>query len=193
VLDEKGTIVASTIPQILGETRAETYLFRRLSSEVDAGLVADPPLRGRISGQWVIPFGRRLADSDGTFTGTIVATLEPARLRGFYRTIDVGREGFISVLHPNRSVLFREPSRTGDTTGELANENPLLAEQRRFPDSGFVRSSLEPGGQIYLSAYRRTTNPELIIAVSLAESEALAAWWSDATIAATVLAGSASC
>ena len=188
-IDAKGTIVASTIPQILGQTRAETYLFRRLSGEADAGLVADPPLRGRVSGQWVIPFGRRLVDGDGTFAGAIVATLEPGRLRGFYRTIDVGREGFISVLHPNRSVLFREPSRTGDTTGELADENPLLAEQRRFPDSGFVRAPLEQGGQIYLSAYRRTTNPELIIAVSLAEGEALAAWRADATITATVLAG----
>jgi PAS domain S-box-containing protein len=188
-IDAKGTIIASTIPQILGQTRAETYLYRRLSGEADAGLVADPPMRGRVSGQWVIPFGRRLTNSDGAFAGAIVATLEPARLRGFYRTIDVGQEGFISVLHPNRSVLFREPSRTGDTTGELASENPLLAEQRRFPDAGFVRSSLEQGGQTYLSAYRRTTNPELIIAVSLAESEALAAWRADATIAATVLAG----
>jgi PAS domain S-box-containing protein len=189
VLDAKGTIIESTLPQILGQTRAETYLYRRLSGEADAGLVADPPLRGRLSGQWVIPFGRRLVDGDGAFAGAIVATLEPERLRGFYRTIDVGREGFISVLHPNRSVLFREPSRTGDTTGELANENPLLAEQRRFPNSGFVRSSLEQGGQIYLSAYRRIINPELIIAVSLAESEVLAAWRADATIAATVLAG----
>ncbi|MGZ3620195.1 MAG: ATP-binding protein [Candidatus Binataceae bacterium] len=189
VVDAKGTVIASTIPQILGETRAETYLFRRLSGQADAGLVADPPLRGRISGQWVIPFGRRLLDADGAFAGAIVATLEPVRLRGFYRTIDVGREGFISVLHPNRSVLFREPSRTGDTTGERANENPLLAEQRRFPDSGFVRASLEQAGPIYLSAYRRTTNPELIIAVSLAESEALAEWRSDATIAASILAG----
>jgi PAS domain S-box-containing protein len=188
VLDAKGTIIESTLPQILGQTRAETYLFRRLSGEADAGLVADPPLRGRLSGQWVIPFGRRLVDADGAFAGAIVATLEPRRLRGFYRTIDVGREGFILVLHPDRSILFREPSRTGDTTGELAHENPLLAEQKRFPNSGFVRASLEQGGQIYLSAYRRTTNPELIIAVSLAESEVLNEWWVDAIITAGVLA-----
>src|SRR6266700_5491240 len=100
----------------------------------------------------------------------------------------VGREGFVLVLHPNRSVLFREPSRTGDATGELTNENPLLAEQKRFPDSGFVRAPLEQGGQIYLSAYRRTTNPELIIAVSLAESEVLDEWRTDAIITAAVLA-----
>ena len=51
-IDAKGTIIASTIPQILGQTRADTYLYRRLSGEADAGLVADPPLRGRLSGQW---------------------------------------------------------------------------------------------------------------------------------------------
>src|SRR4051794_12968222 len=55
-LDAKGTIIASPIPQILGETRADPYLFRRLSREPDAGLVADPPLRGRVSREWVIPF-----------------------------------------------------------------------------------------------------------------------------------------
>src|SRR5882757_6938722 len=98
VLDANGVVVESTIPQILGESRTDTYLFRRLSGEPDAGLLADAPFRGRISGQWVIPFGRRLVDAEGQFAGVAAATLEPGRLRGFYRTIDVGREGFISVL-----------------------------------------------------------------------------------------------
>jgi PAS domain S-box-containing protein len=188
VLDVNGTIVESTIPRLLGQSRASTYLFRRLSSEPDAGLVADPPLRGQVSGQWVIPFGKRLTDADGKFAGVIVATLEPGRLRDFYRTIDVGPDGFIWVLHPNRSVLFREPSST-DETGEPARENPLLARQKLAPASGFVRAPFEPDGPVYISAYRLTENPQLIIAVSLADSAVLATWRADAMIAAAVLAG----
>src|SRR4051794_2694083 len=60
VLDVNGTIVETTIPQLMGQSRASNYLFRRLSSEPEAGLVADTPLRGQVSGQWVIPFGKRL-------------------------------------------------------------------------------------------------------------------------------------
>ncbi|MBV8839338.1 MAG: hypothetical protein JO000_22625, partial [Alphaproteobacteria bacterium] len=110
VADAAGVIRHATLPSLVGQTRGEGFLFRRLASDPQAGLVADRPMRGMTSGQWIIPFGRRLLDAKGQFTGAVVATLEPERLRQFYRTIDVGRSGFISVLHPEQQVLFREPS-----------------------------------------------------------------------------------
>ena len=107
------------IPELVGQSRADTNIFRRLSAEADAGLAADPPVRGRQSGQLVIPFGRKLQDPDGSFAGALVAALEPERLRGFYRTIDVGKKGYIWVMHPVWGVLFREPSPVvSDADGE---------------------------------------------------------------------------
>jgi PAS domain S-box-containing protein len=187
VLDDKGNVIYSTLPALNGQSRADNYLFRRLSAEPDAGLVAESPLRGRVSGQLVIPFGRRLPDIDGKFSGTLVATLEPERLRGFYRTIDVGRHGFVWVMHPDWSVLFREPTPVG-LDDAAVRENPLVERLKDAAPSGFVRAPFMSGGPEYFSAYRRIQSPPLTLAVSLSRQEILAAWRTSATVSAAIFA-----
>jgi PAS domain S-box-containing protein len=186
VIDANGIIRHSTVPALIGQSRVDLFLFRRLSADTGAGLLADVPFRGQQSGQWVIPFGRRLTGPDGKFAGIVVATLEPSRLRAFYQTIDVGRDGFISILHPEKAVLFRAPSRT-DSTGQPASDNPLLA---RWKDasSGFLRARLEPRGSDYLNAYRALQDPPVLVAVSLAETEILANWRLGAIVSAMIVA-----
>jgi PAS domain S-box-containing protein len=188
VIDETGIIRQATVPILIGQSRADFFLFRRLSGDPNAGFLADVPFRGQQTGQWVIPFGRRLTGPDGKFAGIIVATLEPSRLRAFYQTIDVGRTGFISVLHPEKAVLFRVPSPT-DSMGESAQDNPLLAHWKEASSSGFLRAPFNPRGPEYLNAYRILQDPHLLVAVSLAESEILATWWLGAAVSAAIVAG----
>ena len=187
VVDEKGVIRHSTLPPLIGQTRADGFLFRRLASDPPVGLVADRPMRGRISGQWIIPFGRRLPDASGRFAGAIVATLEPERLRQFYRTIDVGRGGFISVMHPEQQVLFREPS-VQDATGRVEPDSPLIALQKAGAAAGFLHAPLMHDGPAYFTAYRVIADPPLTIAVSLAESDVLGGWYAGAIISGAIVA-----
>ncbi len=187
ILDRNGIVVFSTVPELVGQSRADTNIFRRLSAEAEPGLAADPPLRGVRSGQLLIPFGRKLQDPDGTFAGALVAALEPERLRGFYRTIDVGKKGYIWVMHPVWGVLFREPSPV-NATDAATSDNPLIARLKDASPSGFVQAPIEPGGPDYFSAYRRTEMPPMMIAVSLDKNEILSAWWKGAVISASVVA-----
>lgn len=53
---------------------------------------------------------------------------------------------------------------------------------------GVLRSPLEPGGAIFLSAYRSLSAPPLIIGVSLSEDEQLAGWHRDLTLRAGLTA-----
>jgi diguanylate cyclase (GGDEF)-like protein/PAS domain S-box-containing protein len=188
IVDEKGTITHSTIPSIVGQSRRDLYVFRYLSSNPTSGLVADTPFNSLTTGQMLIPLGRRLVNQHGEFVGIAVATLEPSRLREFYRSVDVGPGGVVWVLHPAGHVLFRAPSASG-TIDQSARDNPLFAAQRASPQSGFLQASLEPGGPTYLSAYRTTGKPPLIVAVSLAERDALARWWREAIIAFVLMLG----
>jgi PAS domain S-box-containing protein len=188
ILDEDGIVIFSTVPALIGQSRADTNIFRRLSTEADPGLAADPPVRGQASGQFAIPFARKLQGADGRFAGALVATLEPERLRGFYRTIDVGKKGYIWVMHPLWGVLFREP-RPADLTEAATLNNPLVARLKDTAPSGFVRAPFEPGGAEYFSAYRRNQAPPMMIAVSLEKNEILAAWWKSAVISAGIVAG----
>ena len=70
-----------------------------------------------------------------------MATLEPERLRDFYRTIDVGKKGYIWVMHPVWGVLFREPSPIASADAATAN-NPLVARLKDTAPSGFVRATV---------------------------------------------------
>jgi PAS domain S-box-containing protein len=187
VLDQDGIIRHATPPRFVGESRADTFLFQRLSTEPTAGLVADKPFRGRITGQFVIPFGRRIVSADGKFAGAVAATLELGQLRQFYRTIDVGRGGFISVLHPAQSVLFREPS-SDDATGQPDGDNPLIAPQQNGAASGFLRAPLTRDGPVYFTAYRVLADPPLLVAVSLAQGDVLGGWWTGAITSGAIVA-----
>jgi signal transduction histidine kinase/ActR/RegA family two-component response regulator len=175
VTDASGVITHSTQRAIVGVSRREHYIFQQLAKNDRNELVVDRPLRP-VSGQvpYILPIGRRLTSADGTFVGTVVTTLLPEAYRDFFRTIGVGPDGVISVIHPDGVVLFREPS-TVDPINESAGDSPLLNAALKN-GAGSLDSPLTPGGSDYISAYRTLASPPLIIAVSLGRNDALADW-----------------
>ncbi len=177
VTDASGIIRRSTQPSIVGQSRRSHYLFQQLAAIDRDELVVDRPFESPLAPRrFLIPIGRRLVTERGAFDGTIVAVVIPDAFRGFFRTVDVGREGAISVLHPDGIVLFREPSDT-DPIGEAAAGNPLLQAALGGRGDGILEGPLQPGGPAFLSAYRTGAGtPPLIVAVSLSESEVLADW-----------------
>jgi signal transduction histidine kinase len=196
VTDADGRILHSTQLAIVGASRRDNYIFKRLSTLDRDELVVDRPFETVVKpGQYVIPIGRRLTDREGRFEGTVVAAMVPERYRDFFRTADVGREGMTWVFHPEGVVLFREPSTT-NPINETAADNPILeAAQRSGPD-GIVDGPLRPGGPSFISAYRMLGEPPLVVGVSLSRDEILADWYRQrrsAALAVTVLALTLGC
>ncbi|PWB59303.1 MAG: hypothetical protein C3F17_16985, partial [Bradyrhizobiaceae bacterium] len=152
VVDESGTITHSTIAEIVGQSRRDLYLFQRMTQGATDDLIVDKPFRGR-GGRLLIPLGRRLAAPDGSFAGGIVVAFEPELLRGFFKSVDVGTNGRLWVLHPAGLVLFREPS-GGDPMGQPAPAALGEAFAAARGDGGLLRAPLEPSGPAYLTAYR---------------------------------------
>ncbi|MBA2303675.1 MAG: hypothetical protein H0W08_13695 [Acidobacteria bacterium] len=138
-------------------------------------IVDDPFLSPLYKGRFLLPVGLRLETAQGQFDGLAVSVVLPDAFRAFFRTMDIGDDGIIWVIHPNAAVLFREPSKT-DRLGETAADHPVVLAARSAPGHGIVKSALEEGGPHYISAYRTLTTPPLIVAVSLEASEILADW-----------------
>jgi PAS domain S-box-containing protein len=176
VVDETGLITASTMTEIIGRSRRDLPLFERLAKDPETGLVADTPFRSSFTGHLLLPLARRLTASDGTFAGIVVAMVRPEQLRAFYRSVDVGPNGLITVLHPEGRVVFREPS-SQDQIGRPAQNDPIFLAQRQRPGSGELRGPLWEGGPSFLSAYRSMSSPAFLVAVSLAAHDVLAVWW----------------
>jgi PAS domain S-box-containing protein len=176
VVDETGQITASTMTEIIGRSRRDLPSFERLANDADSGLVADPPFRSSFTGQLLLPLARRLTARDGSFAGIVVAMVRPEQLRAFYRAVDVGPHGLITVLHPEGRVVFREPS-SQDPIGRPAQNDPIFLAQRQSPSSGELRGPLWERGPPFLTAYRSVSSPPLVVAVSLAVQDVLAIWW----------------
>jgi signal transduction histidine kinase/ActR/RegA family two-component response regulator len=175
VTDRNGTITHSTVKPIVGASRRDTGLFKELAAGTRDELTVDRPFPTVTAPQqFVIPIGRRLTDARGAFDGTVVASMIPDSFREFFRTIDLGPGGIITVLHPDGVVLFREPS-TRNPINESAGDNTVLERARRAGTGAFV-GPLQPGGPAFVTAYQTTASPPLIVSVSLPETAVLAEW-----------------
>jgi PAS domain S-box-containing protein len=176
VTDETGLIIASTASDTIGQSWRDLFLFRQLSAKPDAGLLADEPSRPQGTDRGLLRVGRALTRQDGTFAGMVVATLATEPLRAFYRSVDVGPHGIVTVLHPGGLIVFREPS-SADPIGEAAQSHPILLAQREEPEEGELWTPLWDGGPTFVNAYRWLESPGLLVVVSFADSDVLAAWW----------------
>jgi signal transduction histidine kinase len=181
VTDASGIIRHSTLPAIVGQPRNQTYIYKHLATGSADELVVDVPFRAR-DGRYVLPLGRRLETTEGKFDGLVVAVLLPDDFREFFRSVDVGVGGAITVFHPDGVVLFREPS-NDDAVGQAVTDNPLLQAVLGHSD-GVVHGPIEKGGPSFVSAYHALGAPPLIVAVSLSEREMLDDWRSQARTAA---------
>ena len=176
VVDAQGIIRHSTLRDIIGQSRTSNQLYMRAKDSKSNELLVGAPLESPVfPGIVVIPIARRLARADGSFEGLVVASFQPARPRGFIRTVNVGERGVIWVFHPDGVVMFREPSHD-DPIGQPALDNPVFkaAIERRAP--GVLRDAVVAGGPEMLTAFHRGGQAPLIVAVSLDRDETLADW-----------------
>jgi signal transduction histidine kinase len=189
VTDAAGVIRHSTQPLIVGQSRADQFIFATLAAtDRDELAIGEPYLSVREPRQYLIPLGRRIAAPDGTFAGTITATVVPSTQRSFFRTIDVGRGGMVWMFHPNGFVLFREPS-AASATGASAAGNAVYEAAKRGAPKGIVSGAVERGGPELISAYTIGGTPPLIAAVSLDRAEILAGLQQQAWLSAYFFAG----
>src|SRR5712691_10766183 len=61
-------------------------------------LFISKPVVGRVSGKWSVQFSRRFLNSDHTFGGVAVASLDPEHLTNFYDKIDFGSSASITLI-----------------------------------------------------------------------------------------------
>jgi signal transduction histidine kinase len=170
-----GLVRHSTLRAIVGQPRGEHYVFKELAKATSDVLVVDAPFESPVyKGRYVLPIGRRLSKPDGRFDGIVVAVVSLEAFRNFFKVLNLGSEGALSLFHPTGLLLFQQPSER-NALGDEGKRHPLfLASQQGA--SGVVRGPLTPGGPRYISAYRRLGTLPLIVAPSLSEREALAPW-----------------
>jgi diguanylate cyclase (GGDEF)-like protein len=100
IIDSKGIIRASTAgPQPtppIDVSDRDHYLVQLHSTEDH--LFISKPVIGRASGQWSVQLSRRFTNSDGSFGGAVVVSLNPEHFTNFYDKIDFGSAATIAMI-----------------------------------------------------------------------------------------------
>jgi signal transduction histidine kinase len=177
VTDAQGIIRHTTLPDILGSSRRDNYVFQYLSRGPSDELVMDVPFIGPVSPhRWIVPVGRRLDGADGQFDGIVVQVITPESFRPFFESVRIGNSGVITLFHPSGTPIVQQPA-LATAPDPAAPPDPVFTRITRDA-SGVSRGPLTPGGPTFLSAFRRVDGPDLVVTVSLREDEFLAEWQS---------------
>jgi diguanylate cyclase (GGDEF)-like protein len=100
IIDSKGIIRASTAgpqPTPPIDVRDRDHYRVQLDSTEDRLFISKPVI-GRTSGQWSVQLSRRFNNSDGSFGGVVVISLNPKHFTEFYDKIDLGSAASIAMI-----------------------------------------------------------------------------------------------
>ena len=85
-------------PQFESIYVGDRYHFRAQADAKTDELFIGKPAIGQVTGRLTIQISRRLRHPDGSFAGTLVASLDPAFVEKFFETVDLGQQASV-ILH----------------------------------------------------------------------------------------------
>ena len=176
VIGEDGKLKATNVgpqPPVAVDLKDREHYKIPAHSQGDE-LFISKPVVGRVSGKWSVQLARRLRNSDGSFAGVMVASLDPNRIAEFYKSIDIGKFGAISLIGLDGVIRARAGLRAA-ALGADVSATPSFSRYKNAASGSYIDAG-STGGNILVS-YRVVKDLPLIVTVGLDEDEVLASYW----------------
>jgi signal transduction histidine kinase/ActR/RegA family two-component response regulator len=179
VLDADGQAIARTNepPPVDTRLRERAYFTAHRDGRAK-GLFFSEPYQTITGGKWRVGMSRRLDAPGGRFDGVIIAALEIESFDDFYRKVDVGDGGFITLLGADGTLITRVPDSYDARGRKLPNPQIQAALEREGRFSGWTISPIT-NGRVLVSASSVSGFP-LQVYAGAPEDSALAPWRSEA-------------
>jgi signal transduction histidine kinase/CheY-like chemotaxis protein len=193
VLDRTGRIVLSTDERSeIGADYSQRSYFSHHRDRAASGRYVSEPFQGRITGRWAFAVSEPIRDRAGRFAGVVAALVDIEYFDRLYRLLDLGEEGFVSLLTRDGMLVTRVPPRP-DLFGKKVAETEASAQvalDARF--SGWSISAVDPQIRVLMSI-APIVDSSLVVAVGAPERTVLAPWRTEAArvIARTLLTSAA--
>lgn len=167
------------------DARITNYLDRPhviVHAHKDTGQIfVGAPIVGRLSGKWSLPISIRVNDREGRFAGVITLAVDPFYLSGYYRRLDLGAEGVVSILGTDGMLRARStPPSSPDGPaglGRTLNSMPVAHLTEKSPAAVMMQVS-DIDGIARVTAMRRVRSYPLVATVGRGVEEVLRPWWS---------------
>ncbi|MDD2464101.1 MAG: PAS domain S-box protein [Desulfobulbus sp.] len=159
-------------------TYADRAFFKAHQEKHTHESIVTPPLKGKVSGLWVVAFTRCYRYPDGRFAGVISAAVPTEIFSRILSNINLGPTGTAALRSTDGGLVARMPPLDG-AVGQPGNKK-ISREYLQILNSnisvGNFQTRTSPDSVARTYAFRRVMGWPFTIAVGLVESEYLAPW-----------------
>ena len=186
VTDAQGRLIYDSGVGNLGTDLSDTAYFKLLQSQPNTSFLVSTPVKSRIDGQWLIPAARPLFAADGTFRGTIAASVNPLFFDKLWQSIDLGEGSSVALLRRDGALLMRSPFHE-PSMGKNFGDTTVFTELLPKSAAGSQRIDSPIDGASRIFAYRTLSmHPQLVVIVGKSYDLILTPWQQLAILAATI-------
>lgn len=154
---------------------ADEVYFADHRDKPKLGLNLFKPTQGRGDSGRNLILSRRLSNPDGSFAGIAAATISLTHFEDFYGSLDLGKNGSLTLLNEKLTILARYPAGDG-FRGKSLMGSQLEAHRQKTPRSGAFSGASPEDGVERLFSFRQVGDLPLYVNVGLAEQDFLGEW-----------------
>ena len=166
IVDAKGGVLATTATAKPAATQlnfADREYFKHHAENPQDTLLVGKPIRGRLTGQWLVSLTRRIEGADGSFGGVIFMAVAPTYLMPVYAREAMGASSTVSLIGLDGIAWVRN-NEGRVTYGENVRNAQLFNELPKAPVGHFIG----PGaldGKLRSVNYRVVSGHPLVVVV----------------------------
>ena len=181
VVDKNGDVINADFridPANRPNIRDREHFIYHLNNPGEELFIGKPVMSRTIS-KTIIPFTRKLTDSNGKFMGIVSVQIEPAVFMRFYAKADLRPNDLISLIAFDGTTYSR---RTGSVVsfGENISKSPLFRHVKENPVNSYFAKDAIRDIPTYFS-YRKLNEYPMIATVGTSEKDVLADYYKRAS------------
>lgn len=174
IVDAGGTMVASAL-ELPPETNfSDREYFIHHQAKADRAIFIASPVKGRATGNWIIPVSRRFNRPDGSFGGVVLVAIKAQYFQDLYDRLQIGEDGAILLASLTGKLLVRRPFSDANVGRDMTNSG--IFQHLKNSPSGSVEIVSSTDGARRLNSYTSGTSFPLVVAVAQDTQELLSPW-----------------